>query len=137
MVFEIADALIEDQRTDGVPGALRFGHTQHDIRAGQRVAFKAVPPAPTAIGVLPVVQALQGGIDLRIQISFQRGIVAPGGLQGLRGEYIRQEARDGLLDTFVGVVFEIVQTGSHACHQRGFNLDGQIARGEGAHSLGE
>ena len=73
------------------------------------VALVVHPPAPAAVVMLLVVDALQGYADHLSQLLAQFGPLQPHLLQGLPSHDVGQEAADGLLHTFVGIVFQVVE----------------------------
>ena len=72
-------------------------------------------------------QALEGFIDLSLQIGFQSGVAQSGALKGAGGNHIGKEARDGLFNAPVGKCFQIAQALYHACRQGMGNLDLQVS----------
>ncbi len=85
------------------------------------------PPAPAAVVVLLGVEPLERGAHLLGEIGLHLWAGQPHLVQRLIGEDVGQEAADGLLDAFVGIVLQIIQRVLRGGGERAIHLDGQPA----------
>ena len=52
----------------GIPRSLGLGQPGNDVRSHEDAAVVLFPPAPAAVVMLQVIQAIKAGVDLRLQI---------------------------------------------------------------------
>ena len=126
--------MLVDLCVDGVTGSARLAEADQYPRGDRRVGIVAGPPAPAAIDVCIVVQALQRSLDERIDVALVTGADVRESKFG-RGPpqcERREEAADGHLRTLIRILVDVRQRRVHAGRQRRRNVDRQLAR-FGAH----
>ena len=88
---------------------LRLHQSGDHVRGHERVALVGLPPAPSAVFVLEVVEAVEARANLLLHRLGIQADLQPQIVHRLRDHDIRQEARHGLLDAAVGERREIVE----------------------------
>ena len=116
----------------GIARSLGFRQTGDNVRSDEDAAGILFPPAPTAVVVLEVVQAIEAGVDLGLQIGWAHQAGEVELLERVGNDQVGQEAGHGLLGAAVGIAGEIAERGKEAAGYRRSDLEMQrVGRGIG------
>ncbi len=113
----------------GIAGGLGLGEAGHDVRSHEDAAVVLFPPAPAAVVVLQVVQAIEAGVDLRLQIGRADHAGKVELLERLGNHQVGQEAGHGLLGATIRIGGEIAQRGEETPRDRRSDLEMQCVCG--------